>query len=118
VRLDAVGQRENVRPRRHDLANDLLAELDNAADDRDLFALTNTFQFTLAQQILNPVALQRLRCLRPLANEDVCDGSPGGNERRGQQIGEPENRKNERRNRRRPPARHCVCPRYRRPTST
>src|SRR5215472_16864422 len=49
VRVDAIGKREDVGPRYHDLADDLLGELDDAADDRDLIAFANAFQLALAR---------------------------------------------------------------------
>ena len=52
-------ERENVRARRHDFAHDLLAELHDAADDRDLFALADSLELALAQQILDRVAILR-----------------------------------------------------------
>ena len=49
MRVDAVGKREDVGARRHDFAHDLLAELHDAADDRDLFALADALELALAQ---------------------------------------------------------------------
>ena len=53
--------------RSHDLADDLLAELDDAADDRDLLVFADALELPLAQQILNRVAIARRRRLDGLA---------------------------------------------------
>ena len=52
-----LGEREDLGARRHDLAHDLLAELHDAGDDRDLLALADALELAFAQQILDGVAL-------------------------------------------------------------
>ena len=55
--IERVVQRENFGAWRHHVAHALRAEFDDATDDRDLLALTDTLQFSLPQQIVQCLAL-------------------------------------------------------------
>ena len=66
---------------RHHVAHDLLAELHDAADDRDLLALADALQLALAQQILNGVALGGDAGFLTVAHERPRDRGSGGDDR-------------------------------------
>ena len=86
ARIHAVRQREDLGARRHDVAHELLAELDDAADDRDLFALADALELSFAQQILDRVAVSRNGGRALLADEHVRDRFAGADDRQRHDI--------------------------------
>ena len=97
VRVHAVGEREDIGPRRHHFAHDLFAELDDAADDRDFLTLADALELALAEQILNGIAIVGRRRFRALANEHPRDRAPDRDDRTRHELREAQHRQHERR---------------------